>query len=110
MQHTQTGAITSSAAGQYGTAEMLAYAAEQGFTPKPEDGIMLAKCLIVAQTWDWDSGPDLGILDLSDWLYELSEDAEAWLNDHRAPKGHAFGWYDGVFALWTEDDWLGRQA
>jgi hypothetical protein len=38
-----------------------------------------------------------------------ADDAERWLNDHVAPEGFLFGWFDGEFFLaplgwWRDDD------
>lgn len=38
-------------------------------------------------------------------LIDLADDAERWLNEHAAPQGYQFGWYDGEFFLWSELDW-----
>lgn len=35
----------------------------------------------------------------------LADKAEAWLNEHVAPKGYQFGWSDGEFFLWSDGDW-----
>lgn len=34
----------------------------------------------------------------------LADDAEAWLNKI-APEGWSFGWHDGEFFLWSDEDW-----
>lgn len=44
----------------------------------------------------------------SDIVRDLADEAEEWLNRNLAPEGYRFGWVDGEFYLWSEDDW--RQA
>lgn len=36
---------------------------------------------------------------------EMADQAEEWLNDHVAPAGYMFGWHDGEFFLWSDDQW-----
>lgn len=31
--------------------------------------------------------------------------AEEWLNDNITPDGFSFGWHDGEFFLWSNEDW-----
>lgn len=40
-----------------------------------------------------------------DQIVDLSDDAEAWLNEHVAPEGFSFGWDDGEFFLRATVDW-----
>lgn len=41
----------------------------------------------------------------SEAVSEIADDAEAFMNDHIAPAGYAFGWHEGDFVLWSEADW-----
>jgi hypothetical protein len=46
-----------------------------------------------------------GSADDAEVVSELADKAEGWLNEHVAPEGHRFGWQDGEFFLWTDDEW-----
>jgi hypothetical protein len=51
----------------------------------------------------------------SDWTSDLREDdefihevadiAEQWMNNSVAPDGHSFGWFDGEWFLWPYSTW-----
>jgi hypothetical protein len=38
-------------------------------------------------------------------VYNLSDEAEEWMNDNVAPEGFAFGWHDGEWFLWSIKEW-----
>lgn len=38
-------------------------------------------------------------------LSEASDEVEAWLNEHVAPEGYSFGWFEGEFYLWSDEAW-----
>ena len=38
-------------------------------------------------------------------LSEASDEVETWLNEHVAPEGYSFGWYEGEFYLWADTEW-----
>jgi hypothetical protein len=38
-------------------------------------------------------------------IYNLSDEAEEWMNDNIAPEGFAFGWHDGEWFLWSIKEW-----
>jgi hypothetical protein len=38
-------------------------------------------------------------------LADGAEDAEQWLNDFAAPDGYSFGWHEGEFFLWSDEQW-----
>ena len=42
-----------------------------------------------------------------DWecMHDIADDAEQWLTEHVAPEGYSFGWHDGEFFLWLDEDW-----
>lgn len=45
----------------------------------------------------------------SEWVMDLSDDAEQWLNDTVARPGYSFGWHSGEFfyqpiSWWAEED------
>lgn len=35
----------------------------------------------------------------------LADAAEAWLNEQLAPERHSFGWFQGEFFLWADEEW-----
>lgn len=65
----------------------------------------------IAVNCGWDDEDAQRILDSDDneaiWdaVIDVADDAEIWLNEHVAPEGYYFGWYDGEFWLWSEGDW-----
>jgi hypothetical protein len=38
-------------------------------------------------------------------LNEASSEVEDWLNDNAAPEGYSFGWHEGEFFLWSQEQW-----
>lgn len=38
-------------------------------------------------------------------LSDASDEVENWLNDHVAPEGYSFGWWEGEFFLWSVESW-----
>jgi hypothetical protein len=38
-------------------------------------------------------------------LIDASDDVESWLNEHIAPEGYSFGWWEGEFFLWSDEWW-----
>ncbi len=36
---------------------------------------------------------------------DAADEAEVWLNATVAPEGYSFGWSDGEFFLWSDQDW-----
>lgn len=41
----------------------------------------------------------------SEFMIELADDAELWLNSVHARKGWSYGWYDGEFFYATNEWW-----
>lgn len=40
-----------------------------------------------------------------EFIVEASDDAEAWMNANVAPTGFSFGWHDGEWFLWSDEEW-----
>jgi hypothetical protein len=38
-------------------------------------------------------------------LSDAADEVEQWLNDNVAPEGYSFGWYEGEFYLWPDEQW-----
>ncbi|WP_405057067.1 hypothetical protein OG474_30565 [Kribbella sp. NBC_01505] len=49
--------------------------------------------------------PGVQHVDLIGEVDGLADAAEAWLNEHVAPPGHSFGWFNGEFFLRADRDW-----
>ena len=43
--------------------------------------------------------------DAAEIVYGAADKAEAYLNEHVAPEGYSFGWYEGEFYLWLVEAW-----
>ena len=86
--------------GQYGTARLVELAEAHGYSD--------AEDIRVAHKHLASMGPSTSP-DLTDSEYEYLMDGDdsvtAWLNDHVAPAGHSFGWYDGEYFLWSTETW-----
>lgn len=86
--------------GQYAIARVVEIARDLGWDDA--EGIDIATRHLAS------AGP-FAALDISDEehgvLVDAADDAERWLNDHVAPKGFSFGWYDGEFFLWSDESW-----
>lgn len=77
--------------GRYGTGRVIELAVDFGW-----DDEEARELLYHAPT----SPPDF-----DDASYDISQDAELWLNENVAPEGFSFGWYDGEFFLWSDEEW-----
>lgn len=87
--------------GHYATSGLVWKACDWGFEIDDSDRLALEA---------YEAGNDeifhLGEkVEVFDWVVELADEAEAWLNDHVAPEGHSFGWMDCEFYLWTDEEW-----
>jgi hypothetical protein len=86
--------------GQYAVAHMVQRAEELGYDD--HEIISLATRKLASM------GPstDPGLTDDEDEaLTEASDSVETWLNDNVAPAGYLFGWEDGEFFLWSDEQW-----
>lgn len=87
--------------GIYATSSLVRKAAEWGYPLNEDDHRALdAYDAAVEEIQLGD-----GMVNTDDWVVELCDWAEDWLNEHVAPEGHAFGWCDGEFFLWTDEEW-----
>lgn len=84
------GCIIAGSLGQYGVVELLSLAVSSG-------------CDIpdVIKYGNMDQNEALEY----EWIGEVADDAEAWLNENAAPEGYSFGWHDGEFFLWSNEQW-----
>lgn len=97
MTPDRTGCYVSDVRGRYGIIYMIRdVAGALGFPISPED----AHTLHLA--WEGLDDPNGLAWDTIGWL---SDEAEAWLNEHVAPEDHAFGWHEGDFILAHLDTW-----
>jgi hypothetical protein len=86
--------------GIYGIAHMVQRAEEFGY-PDAEV-IDLADRHLASMG----PSPEPGLSDDEYWaLSEASDEVENWLNDNIAPEGYSFGWWEGEFFLWSEEQW-----
>lgn len=85
--------------GQYGMARLIEIAGEYGYN-HPSDNSDAASVLA-------SMGPSEHEATDIEWeqVLEAADDAEAWLNENVAPEGYSFGWYDGEFYLWSDEEW-----
>ena len=89
--------------GQYGIAHMITRAEDMGYNDA--EVIRIAdKHLASMITWG-----SAGKEPLTDDEYEImlcsSDEVEEWLNENVAPEGYSFGWWDGEFFLWSDEQW-----
>lgn len=86
--------------GQYATARMIVVATDYGYSD--------AEVIDIATRHLAAMGPSTAPAIADDEyaaLAELSDEAEAWLNENAAPEGYEFGWYDGEF-FFQSVDWF----
>lgn len=55
--------------------------------------------------WGYDIRADIEI-NGEDAIFDLADEAEAWLNEEIAPEGHQFGWSSGEFFLMPHEWWM----
>lgn len=87
--------------GQYGITRLIEIANGHGFPLSPEDETAVE----TYNAGDFDFESDGQVYDAADWVVQVGDDAEAWLNENVAPEGFSFGWHDGEFFLWSTADW-----
>lgn len=87
--------------GRYATSGLVYKAMDWGFVIDSDDD----RALTAYDGGDDEILHDGEMVDVFDWVIELADEAEAWLNDHVAPEGHSFGWFDCEFFLWTDEEW-----
>lgn len=40
-----------------------------------------------------------------EFIHDIADEAEEWMNNNVAPDGHSFGWFDGEWFLWSHSTW-----
>lgn len=86
--------------GQYATAHMVLRASELGYADA--EVIELANRKLGSMYPA--PGPDLADEE-EESLYDASDEVEQWLNENVTPEGYSFGWHDGEFFLWSDEEW-----
>ena len=79
--------------GHYGPARLIQIALGHGW--KDEDAQFLQEIYFGSN----------GMYEDCERIYDAADDAERWLNENVAPEDYSFGWYDGEFFLWNNEDW-----
>lgn len=86
--------------GQYGVARMVAMAEDHGY---PDERV---KLLARKKIDSMQPSAAVGLTDgEEEELSDAADKVEEWLNVNVAPEDHSFGWHDGEFYLWSDDDW-----
>ena len=69
----------------------------------------MGRLLSIAESFGWQNEYGVNENNQNDFdlelLVELAGEAEIWLNENIAPKGTTFGWFDGEFYLWNNEEW-----
>lgn len=86
--------------GQYGVAHMVKRAQEFGFDDDAEV-VGIADRHLASMSRFAEPISD----DEHETLMWASDEVENWLNEHVAPEGYSFGWNDGEFFLWSDEEW-----
>jgi hypothetical protein len=86
--------------GRYAVAHMVNRAEEYGYADAEVTGLADRHMASMGP-----SGTDGLTDDEHEALSDASDSVEAWLNDNVAPDGYAFGWLDGEFYLWSDEQW-----
>lgn len=85
--------------GQYATARLVEIAQAHGYANDVITDIAgrhMWRC--EHPTADYTEGTFISDDD-HETLIEASDEIEAWMNEHVAPEGYSFGWFDGEFFL-----------
>lgn len=85
--------------GQYAIARAVQVAVELGW--KDDEASDLAARHLAAMGPSTAPGLDG---DEFERLVGAADDAEGWLNDHRVLAGHTWGWYEGDFGLYPDEE------
>lgn len=92
--------------GQYGTARLVQIAAAYGYVDHPSGALSAMTDLAEEHLASMGPSDSPGITDDEhDALMDSADEVEAWLNTYVAPTGHYFGWHDGEFFLWSDEQW-----
>lgn len=90
----ETGCYVDGHWGQYGPSRVLSIA----------DDLLGTNYCLAALAEGAETGIMTDELSADDAVLDLADEAEAALNN-ATDDGHAWGWYDGEFFLWTVEDW-----
>jgi hypothetical protein len=96
------GCWISSSRGRYVTSGLVWKAMEWGF---PDVDDQDRRALEAYDRGDDELVVDGEICFAYEWVLDLADKAEDWLNEHVAPEGHHFDWHDCEFFLWTDEEW-----
>lgn len=88
--------------GQYGVAHLVEKAEAWGYADAEVTD--LATRHLATMGPNTANNPELTD-DEHDALSGASDEVENWLNDHVAPEGYSFGWWEGEFFLWDAATW-----
>lgn len=88
----ETGCLVDGHHGNYAAIHVLNIAGAYGFVLSDEQAAEVDAYLDGQESYFLDQG---GLLD----------QVEAWLNENIAEDGYAFGWHDGEFFYFSNEDW-----
>jgi len=100
--------------GQYGPDHLADRATEVRWEPETwaDDPRQIRDIIDTIETWGYPrDGTDMrseavGIIAaLWELHIESADGIQTWLNDHTYTDGYSWGWYDGEFYLWPNDEW-----
>lgn len=91
----ETGCYVGGHEGWRGVLSVIELASDHGMKLSDEDHDAMAR---------FDSGDDEDG-SVSDYVYSLADEAEAYLNDQVAEDGFSFGWHYGEFFYWSDETW-----
>lgn len=94
--------------GWRGTGYLVQIAEEYGMRLSKDDREIVTSYMQSADSVTLSTGETLDATEISGAVIdqgELADRAEQWLNDKVAPKGWAFGWVDGEFFFWPDEEW-----
>ena len=62
-----------------------------------------SRAVQIAHEFGWEKYPV--VHPDEEFIHEIADEAIDWLNDTVAPKGYAFGWWEGELFLQSYADW-----
>lgn len=93
--------------GQFGSAHLIERATEFGYDDQQAIELARRHLAMIGPGGGRNDEPERDALDENEHeaLIEAASDVEDWLNEHVAPEGYQFGWYEGEFFLWSNLEW-----
>jgi hypothetical protein len=82
--------------GNYAIRRMIEVAKEFGFTTTKADDQQIA----IVKMGEGDP-----LISAIEYVDELADRAQSWLNEHIAPEDTSFDWFEGGFYLWPNEQW-----